>query len=58
MHEYAICALENMFTTPDSPGPMSCAAFRMNNRHMEPAFVEESMKIRQQCVTLAEELLG
>jgi hypothetical protein len=54
---HAIFALQNYFTTPDSLGPMSCAAFRMNNRHLDPEFESESMQIRQKCVTLAQELL-
>lgn len=55
---HAVYALENYFTTPDSLGPMSCAAFRMNNLHQDPALEDESMQIRQQCVTLAQELLA
>lgn len=55
---HAVYALENYFTTPDSSGPMSCAAFRLNNRHQDPEFENESMQIRQQCVTLAQELLA
>lgn len=55
---HAVYALENYFTTPDSLGPMSCAAFRMNNRHLDPEVESESMQIRQQCVTLAKELLA
>jgi hypothetical protein len=37
---------------------MACAAFRLNNRHELPALAAESLRIRQQCVTLAEALLG
>jgi len=55
---YAIYTLANYYTTPDSLGPMSCAAFRMNNRHLDPEVESESMQIRQQCVTLAQELLA
>lgn len=55
---HAIYALENYFITPDSQGPMSCAAFRLNNRHLEPNFADESMQIRQQYVTLAQALLS
>lgn len=54
---HAIHALTNYFTTPDSLCPVSCAAFRMNNRHLEPGLRDESMQIRQQCVTLAQALL-
>jgi hypothetical protein len=56
--QHAIHALENYFTTPESLGPMSCAAFRLDNRHQDPDFLDESMQIRQQCVTLAKELLA
>lgn len=55
---HAIYALKNYFSGPDSLGPMSCAAFRMDNRHLMPELVDESMGIRQQCVTLAQGLLG
>jgi hypothetical protein len=55
---HAVHALENYFSTPDSLGPMSCAAFRMNNHHQDPDLEEESMQIRQQCVSLAQALLG
>jgi hypothetical protein len=55
---FAVYALENYFTTPNSLGPMSCAAFRMNNQHQAPEFEAESMQIRQQCVTLAQTLLS
>lgn len=55
---YAVYALQNYFTTPDSLGPMSCASFRMNNQHLEIEVIEESMQIREQCVTLAKELLA
>jgi hypothetical protein len=55
---HAVYALENYFSNPDSLGPMSCAAFRMNNQHLDPEVESESMQIRQQCVTLAQELLA
>lgn len=55
---HALYALENYFSNPDSLGPMSCAAFRMNNQHLEDEVWGESMQIRQQCVTLAKELLA
>ena len=54
----ALETLETLFTKVDAQGPMSCAAFRMNNQHLDPAFEEESLRIRQQCVTLAHALLG
>jgi hypothetical protein len=37
---------------------MSCAAFRLNNLHLNPELEDESMQIRQQCVTLAQALLS
>jgi hypothetical protein len=55
---HAIYALQNYFTTPDSLGPMSCAAFRLNNQHLSADLESESMQIRQQCVTLAQALLS
>lgn len=55
---HALHALKNYFSGPDSQGPMACAAFRLNNRHMDPELREESERIRQQCVTLAEALLA
>lgn len=51
-------ALESYFLTEDAEGPMACAAFRLNNLHMSPEHREEALRIRQQCVTLAEELLA
>ncbi len=55
---HALHALKNYFATPESPGPMACAAFRLNNQHLAPEFQDESERIRQQCVTLADALLG
>jgi hypothetical protein len=55
---HAIHALETCFKNHDDTGPLSCAAFRLNNRHLEPEFEDESLQIRQQCVTLAQELLS
>ena len=55
---HALHALRSYFSGPEAQGPMSCAAFRLNNRHLDPQFEEESMRIRQQCVTLAEALLS
>lgn len=54
---HALKALRNYFSDGDSQGPLSCAAFRMDGRHLEPGRREESMRIREQCVTLARELL-
>ena len=55
---HATSALERYFKDENDEGPMSCAAFRLNNRHQEPDLLDESMQIRQQCVTLAQELLS
>jgi len=37
---------------------MACAAFRMNNQHLQPELLDESIQLRQQLVTLAYELLA
>lgn len=55
---HALKALESYYANPDSEGPLACAAFRMNNQHLNPELEEESMQLRQQCVTLAQELLS
>jgi len=55
---HAIHALKTYFSGPEAQGPMACAAFRLNNRHLALEFREESERIRQQCVTLAEALLS
>lgn len=55
---HAIAALENDFSSPASLGPMACAAFRMNNQHLDAGLEQESMQLREQCVTLAMELLA
>lgn len=54
----AVKCLEECFAGPDSAGPMACAAFRLNNLHRDPRHEPESMRIRQQCVTLAQALLA
>ena len=54
----AEAALRNYFTDEDAEGPMACAAFRMNNQHLQPELADESMQLRQQLVTLAYELLA
>jgi hypothetical protein len=56
--ESALTCLETSFATPDSQGPVSCAAFRLNNLQNESQFIEESERIRAQCVTLAQALLA
>ncbi len=54
----ALRCLEHQFSSPDAHGPVACAAFRLNNQHHEPQNEEASLRIRQQCVTLAQALLG
>lgn len=54
----AVQSLETCFITPEADGCLACASFRMNNQHMKPELAEESLQIRQQCVTLAEALLS
>lgn len=51
-------ALKLYFVSVDSLGPVSCAAFRLNNRQDLPENREEAAQIRQQCVTLAQALLA
>jgi len=54
----ALQTLQDHFGNASAQGPMSCAAFRMNNEHLLVARADESLQIRQQCVTLAQALLG
>jgi hypothetical protein len=54
----ALKSLENDFSNPDAQGSVACAAFRLNNQHEEPQNEEASLRIRQQCVTLAQALLA
>ena len=54
----ALQTLKSFFSDADEQGPVSCAAFRMNNEHESPERMEESLLIRQQCVTLAQALLS
>lgn len=54
----ALQTLRDHFGDVNAQGPMSCAAFRMNNEHLLAAREDESLQIRQQCVTLAQALLG
>lgn len=54
----ALQSLQTFFRDVDASGPISCAAFRMNNEHLAPERAEESLSLRQQCVTLAEALLA
>lgn len=53
----AVNCLRQYFQNENDPGPMACAAFRMNNEHQSPERAQESLMLRQQCVTLATELL-
>lgn len=55
--ETAVACLRQFFTDEQSLGPMSCAAFRLNNEHLSTARRDESLILRQQCVTLAKALL-
>jgi hypothetical protein len=55
---HALKCLQNLFSNPDAQGPVACAAFRLNNQHNEPQNEQASLRIRQQCVTLAQALLG
>jgi predicted nucleotidyltransferase len=50
--------LEQCFTHPEAEGPMACATFRLGYAHNEGALADESLRLRQQCVTLAEALLN
>ena len=54
----ALQTLKSFFADATAQGPMSCAAFRMNNEHESPDRNEESLLIRQQCVTLAQALIS
>lgn len=54
----ALETLRTLFEDVTAQGPISCAAFRMNNEHLSPERSEESLSLRQQCVTLAEQLSG
>ncbi len=56
--KFAHAALKSHFGSIDGLGPVSCAAFRLNNRQDFPEHRDEAAQIRQQCVTLAEALLG
>ncbi len=55
---HSLKCLEDFFLKPDAPGPMACAAFQLNNQHREPQNENAAMRIRQQCVTLAQALLA
>lgn len=55
--ETAVACLQQFFNDEQSLGPMSCAAFRLNNEHLSAERNDESLILRQQCVTLAKTLL-
>lgn len=55
---HALTCLRELFSKPDAQGPVACAAFRLNNQHNEPQNEDASLRIRQQCVTLAQALLA
>ncbi len=55
--EIALNTLRTQFGAADANGPLSCAAFRLNNLQLTPRYREESRRIQEQCVTLAQELL-
>jgi hypothetical protein len=55
--QHALNCLKQYFQDENALGPMACAAFRMNNEHLRLERREESLMLRQQCVTLAIELL-
>jgi hypothetical protein len=55
---HALKCLQNFFSKPNAQGSVACAAFRLNNQHLEPQNTEASLQIRQQCVTLAQQLLA
>ncbi len=54
----ALQTLQDHFGNVNAQGPISCAAFRMNNEHLLAERGDESLLIRQQCVTLADALLS
>lgn len=55
---HALKCLEEFFGSPEAAGPMACAAFQLNNQHREPKNTDAAIRIRQQCVTLAQALLA
>lgn len=55
---HALACLRKYFSHVDAEGPVACAAFRLNNQHTSPSLADESTRIRQLCVTLAQELLA
>lgn len=56
--ESALQSLQKYFEHEDALGPVYCAAFRLNNQHQTAEKADESLRIRQECVSLARELLG
>ena len=55
--ERALETLRTQFGEAEANGPLSCAAFRLNNRQLDPRYREEARRIQEPCVTLARELL-
>ncbi len=53
---FALTSLRDHFLDPNAQGPMSCAIFRLGTNHLQQ-YSEESLRLRQQYVTLAEALL-
>lgn len=53
---FALASLREHFLDPNAQGPMSCAIFRLGTNHLQQA-PEESLRLRQQFVTLAKALL-
>ncbi len=54
----ALDTLRAGFASVEGEGAIACAAFRLSNQHESPELADESLRIRQLCVTLAEALLA
>lgn len=54
----ALNCLQRDFLDNKADGPMSCAAFRLNNQHEEKQNEDAAMRIREECVTLARALMA
>ena len=55
---HAITCLTQDFTGVDAAGPVACANFRMPGWQRRPDDQDTALALRQQCVTLAQALLG
>jgi hypothetical protein len=53
----ALECIRRDFLDDNSDGPVSCAAFRLNNEHRESQNKDAAMRIQQDCVTLARALM-